>query len=87
MEENNVTETIKAETIEHAACYCEWSDSDSVIVTLRKWYDAYEVVIEAPERYYVLGEDKNLTLAQAEKIYNEHVETAKQLAAERAMFL
>lgn len=29
---------------------------------------------------------KNLTLEQAEEIYNKHVETAKQLAAERAMF-
>ena len=84
---SNVTETIKTETIEHAACYCEWSDSDSIIVTLRKWYDAYEVVCETPEAFYVLGEGRNLTLAQAEAIYNGRVESAKRLAAERAMFL
>lgn len=29
---------------------------------------------------------QNLALEQAEEIYNKHVETAKQLAAERAMF-
>lgn len=34
--ESNVIETIKTETIEHAACYCEWSDSDSITVTLRR---------------------------------------------------
>lgn len=84
--ESNVTEIIKTETIEHAACYCEWLDSDSITVTLRRWYDSYEIVYATPEKYYVLGEDKNLTLAQAEKIYNEHIKTAKQLAAERAMF-
>lgn len=84
---SNVIETIKTETIEHAACYCEQSDSDSITVTLRRWYDAFEVVYATPERYYVFGEDKDLTLEQAEEIYNEHVENAKQLAAERAMFL
>ena len=84
--ESNVTETIKTETIEHAACYCEWSYSDSITVTLSRWYDSYEVVYATPERCYVFGEDKNLTLEQAEEIYNEHVEIAKRLAAERAMF-
>lgn len=79
-------ETIKTKTIEHAACYCEWSDSDSITVTLRRYNDSCEVVYETPERYYVLGEDKNLTLEQAEVIYNEHVEIAKRSADARAMF-
>lgn len=83
---SNVVETIKTKTVEHAACYCEWSDSDSITVTLRRWFDSYEVVYATPERYCVLGEDKDLTLEQAEEIYNREVETAKQLAAERAMF-
>ena len=84
---NNITETIKTETIEHAACYCEWSDSDSITVTLRRWRGSYEVIYATPERYYVFGEDRDLTLEQAEEIYNVHVETAKQLAAERTIFL
>ena len=63
----NVIETIKTEIIEHAACYCEWSDSDSITVTLRRWYDSYEVVYATPEKCYVFGEDKNLTLEQAER--------------------
>lgn len=83
---NNITETIKTETIEHAACYCECTDSDSITVELRRWNGSYEVVYAAPERYYVFGEDKDLTLEQAEEIYNEHVEIAKRLAAGRAMF-
>ena len=82
--ESNVIKTIKTETIEHAACHCEWSDS--ITVTLRRWYNSYEVIYATPERRYVFGEDKNLTLEQAEEIYNEHVEIAKRLAAERAMF-
>ena len=80
--ERNVTETIKTETIEHAARYCEQSDSDSITVTLYRWYDSYEVIYATPERYYVFGEGKNLTLEQAEEIYNEHVKIAKRLAAE-----
>lgn len=83
---NNITETIKTEIIEHAACYCECTDSDSITVELRRWYGSYEVVYATPERYYVFGEDKDLTLEQAEEIYNEHVEIAKRLAAKRAMF-
>ena len=83
---SNVIEIIKTETIEHAACYCEWSDSDSITVKLRRWYDSYEAVYATPERCYVLVEDKNITLEQAEEIYNKHVELAKLLAAERAMF-
>lgn len=83
---NNITETIKAETIEHAACDCEWADSDSITVELRRWNGSYEVVYATPERYYVFGEGKDLTLEQAEVIYNDHVELAKRIAAGRAMF-
>lgn len=83
---SNVIETIKTETVEHAACYCEWSDSDSITVTLRRWYDSYEVVYATPERHYVFGEGKNLTIEQAEEIYDVNVENAKRLAAARAMF-
>jgi hypothetical protein len=83
---NNITEAIKSETIEHAACYCEWADSDSITVELRRWNGSYEVVYSTPERYHVFGEGKGLTLEQAEEIYDEHVELAKRLAAGRAMF-
>lgn len=79
-------EIIKTETIEHAACYCEWSDSDSITVELRKWCGFYEVVYETPDRFHVFGENKGLTLEQAEEIYNEHVEIANRLAAERTIF-
>lgn len=72
------------ETIEHAALYNKIYNDDSITVTLRKYYDSYEVVYETPERYYVLGQDCEWCFEHAFNVYNEYVAEAKKNAADIA---
>ena len=61
------------ETIEHAALYSSIYDDDSITVTLRKYYDSYEVVYETPERYYVFGQNVDWSFEHALNVYSEFV--------------
>lgn len=80
-------EIIKTETIEHACCYNDLFGEDSVTVTLRKYFDSYEVVYETPDCYYVFGENCIFSREKAEEIYSEHVDRAKMLAQDRSEWL